>query len=86
MDCIVYGVAKSRTRLSGFHTLYTCGNSVPWPGIEPVLPTVEVESPHHWIAREFPAMCFNRPFDCDGGSSLRTAALKAPGQDEGRFH
>ena len=27
---------------------------VPWPGIEPVSPAVEVWSPNHWIAREVP--------------------------------
>jgi len=27
---------------------------VTWPGIEPVLPAVEVQSPNHWATSEFP--------------------------------
>ena len=27
---------------------------IPWPGIEPVPPAVEVHSPNHWTAREVP--------------------------------
>ena len=34
------------------------GILVPRPGIEPVLPTVEAQSPNHWTARGFPAMEF----------------------------
>ena len=30
------------------------GILVPWPGIEPVLPAVEVQSLNHWSTREFP--------------------------------
>ena len=31
-----------------------CGILVPWPGIEPGPPAVEVWSPNHWTTREFP--------------------------------
>ena len=31
-----------------------CGIIVPWPGIEPVQPAVEAQSPNHWTTREFP--------------------------------
>ena len=31
-----------------------CGILVPQPGIEPMLPAVEAQSPKHWTAREFP--------------------------------
>ena len=31
-----------------------CGILVPWPGIEPVAPAVEAQSPNHWTAREVP--------------------------------
>ena len=31
-----------------------CGILVPWPGIEPRPSVVGVQSPNHWIAREFP--------------------------------
>ena len=30
------------------------GILVPQPGIEPVAPAVEAQSPNHWTAREFP--------------------------------
>ena len=29
-----------------------CGILVPWPGIKPVPPAVEAQSPNHWITRE----------------------------------
>ena len=32
----------------------TCGILVPWPGIEPLTPAVNAQSPNHWTAREFP--------------------------------
>ena len=35
-----------------------CSILVSQPGIEPVLPAVEVESPNHWTAREFLAFMF----------------------------
>ena len=39
------------------HAAY--GILVPQPGIEPVPPAVEVRSPNHWTAREFPiTFCF----------------------------
>ena len=31
-----------------------CGILVPRPGIEPVLPAVEAQSPNHWTTREVP--------------------------------
>ena len=34
-----------------------CGILVPWPGIEPVPPAVEVQSLSHWTAREVPHLC-----------------------------
>ena len=34
--------------------LEACGILVPWPGIEPAPSAVEVWSPNHWTAREFP--------------------------------
>ena len=33
-----------------------CGILVPWPGIEPGAPEVEVWNPNHWTTREFPRM------------------------------
>ena len=30
------------------------GILAPQPGMEPVLPAVEAQSPNHWTAREFP--------------------------------
>ena len=35
-----------------YHMAY--GMSVPQPGIEPVAPELEVQSPNHWDAREVP--------------------------------
>ena len=35
---------------------FTYGFLVPWPGMEPVPPTVESQSPKHWTAREFPRL------------------------------
>ena len=30
-----------------------CGILVPWPGIKPAPPAMEVQSPNHWTTREF---------------------------------
>ena len=35
---------------------FTYGFLVPWPGMEPVPPAVESQSPKHWTAREFPRL------------------------------
>ena len=37
-----------------------CRILVPQPGIEPVPPAVEAQSPNHWAAREFPSEPFLR--------------------------
>ena len=37
-----------------FFFFWPRGILVPWPGIEPVPPAVEAQSPNHWTAREFP--------------------------------
>ena len=34
------------------------GILVPQPGIEPMPPEVEAQSPKHWISREFPILGF----------------------------
>ena len=47
-----YQVVSCRGWGSGKHI--ACGILVPGPGIEPVTPAVEVGSPNHWAAREFP--------------------------------
>ena len=36
--------------------LAACRILVPWPGIKPVSPALEVWSPNHWITREFPVV------------------------------
>ena len=36
----------------------TCRILVPWPGIEPMPPAVEVWSSNHWTAREVPEVCY----------------------------
>ena len=53
----IHEVTKSRTWLSDWTDWLTdvaCGILVPWPGIEPRLSAVEIQSPNHWTAREFP--------------------------------
>ena len=35
-----------------------CGILVPQPGIQPVPPAVEAQSPNPWTTREFPYLCF----------------------------
>ena len=35
-----------------------CGVLVPWPGIEPTPPEVEVQNLNHWITREMPTFNF----------------------------
>ena len=35
-----------------------CGILVPSPGIEPVPPAVEAQSPNHWTAKEYPVLNF----------------------------
>ena len=37
-----------------------CGILVPQPGTEPGLSAVNVQSPNHWVAREFPETIFLR--------------------------
>ena len=37
-----------------FGSAAACGTLVPWLGIEPVPPAVEVRSLNHWTAREVP--------------------------------
>ena len=44
------------------HACMSCRILVPPPGIEPVPPAVEVLSPNHWTAREFPQVPFFFPF------------------------
>ena len=39
-----------------------CGIIVPQPGIEPVPPAVEVQSPNHWTSREVPKNIFFKYF------------------------
>ena len=41
-----------------------CGVLVPWPGIEPVPPAVEVRNPNHWTAREFPVILVLNQINC----------------------
>ena len=50
---------------AGFHFLSFLGLQfmasrilVPGPGIEPVPPAMEVESPNHWITKEVPGLVF----------------------------
>ena len=38
--------------------LVACGILVPPPGIEPVPPRVEAQSPNHWTTREVPDLEF----------------------------
>ena len=42
-----------------------CGILLPRPGIEPVPPAVEVQSPNHWTAREFPCNFWLDTWQCD---------------------
>ena len=37
-------------------SIFACGILVPRPGVEPVPPAVEAQSPNHWTAREFPLL------------------------------
>ena len=41
-----------------------CGTLVPWPGIEPTLPAVEVQSLNHWTTRDVPIWCSIRSSPC----------------------
>ena len=59
-------------------TLYcksTCGILVPHPGIEPVPPALEAQSPNRWTAGEFPGNSFFKfiylfIYGCVGSSFL----------------
>ena len=45
-----------------FFFFAACGIFVPRPGIEPVLPAAEAQSPNRWTTREFPdEVTFNVP-------------------------
>ena len=37
-----------------------CGVLAPQPGIEPVPPALEVQSPNHWTSREVPRLEFEQ--------------------------
>ena len=37
-----------------YYLFAACRILVPWPGIEPMPPTVEVLGPNYWTAGEFP--------------------------------
>jgi len=37
-----------------------CGTLVPWPGIKPVSPAVEMCSPNHWTVKEFSQIKFKK--------------------------
>ena len=57
-----------------------CRTLVPRPGIKPVPPAVEMWSPNHWTAREFPMMtlflnCFYRDFP--GGAVVKNPPANA---------
>ena len=43
---------------SCFVSVSACEILVPWLGIEPRPPVVEVQNPNHWITREFPIHVF----------------------------
>ena len=34
------------------------GILIPWPGVVPVSPAVEAQSPNHWAAKELPELHF----------------------------
>ena len=52
----------SRTGLDFFPTMLyaACGVLAPQPGIEPVPPALEVQSPNHWTSREVPRLEFEQ--------------------------
>ena len=53
--CLVFhSISFSILFLSFWPCRVTCRMLVPRPGIEPMPPAVEAQSPNHWTAREFP--------------------------------
>ena len=50
-----------------FFLAVSCGILVLWPEIEPGFPTVEVQSPSNWTAREVPIMVYYK--GCDSGAT-----------------
>ena len=49
---------KCKTIFFFFFATHHAGILVPQPGIKPMPPAVEVWSPNHWTAREFPVKLF----------------------------
>ena len=52
----------SRTGLDFFSTMLcvACGVLAPQPGVEPMPPALEVQSPNHWTTREVPGLDFEQ--------------------------
>ena len=53
----------------------TCGTLVPWPGIKPVSPAVDAQSPNHWPTREVPWLCLSQSTSCKILSPFRFLCL-----------
>ena len=54
----------------------SCGISVPWPRIEPMLPAVKAWSLNHWTTREFPRGVID-PFHKAGPYQVRLKLTKS---------
>ena len=69
---------KDFTFLSFFLSFWsyyvTCGTLVPWPGIKPVPPAVDAQSPNHWT-REVPWLCLSQSTFCKRLSPFRFLCL-----------
>ena len=55
-----------------------CGILIPWPGVEPVSPALEVQSLNHWTAREIPHLFFSENF-CIFTSFVKPSLTSHPG-------
>lgn len=60
--CLFYALISVTQQLVFFFSQHciACGILVPPVGTEPLPPTVEVQSPHHWTFREFHSWSFKK--------------------------
>ena len=62
LDIFSHAIVKKNFFSYTFHEV--CRILAPWPGIQPVAPPVETQSPNHWATREFPSIFFLFFFSC----------------------
>ena len=72
-----------------FFLFLAWGILVPWPGIKPMSPAVEVQSSNYWITREFPVLqvvLVVKSSPANAGDIRDTGSILGPGRSPGEGH